>query len=149
MKRFFRRAGAKRPGDRLSAWAHRRDRLRERPVADFTYRVAVGAVGLTVLLIGIVAIPYPGPGWAILFLGLAILATEFYWARRTLTFTRGHYDNAMAWLGRQGWWVQALAAVFTAAVVVATLWLVGAVSWTAELVGLDRPALDSPIGLGA
>ena len=131
------------------AWARKRDRLRDRPVADFAYRVAVGVVGLTVLLIGIVAIPYPGPGWAILFLGLAILATEFYWARRTLTFTRGRYDNSMAWFRRQGRWVQALGAVFTALVVVTSLWLVGAVDWSAGLLGLDHPALESPIGLGA
>jgi uncharacterized protein (TIGR02611 family) len=133
----------------VRAWARKRDGLRDRPVADFVYRVAVGVVGLTVLLIGIVAIPYPGPGWAILFLGLAILATEFYWAHRTLTFTRGHYNNAMSWFRSQGWWVQALGAVLTAAVVVATLWLVGAVEWTAGLLGLDHPALESPIGLGA
>jgi uncharacterized protein (TIGR02611 family) len=123
--------------------------LRERRVADFVYRVVVGVVGLTVLLVGIVAIPYPGPGWAIVFVGLAILATEFYWAHRTLSFTRSRYDSAMAWFRRQGWFVQALGAVFTAAVVVATLWLVGAVGWSAGLLGLDQPALDSPIGLGA
>ena len=144
-----RRAGAKRRGDWSRGLARRRDRLRDRPVADFAYRVAVGVVGLTVLLIGIVAIPYPGPGWAILFLGLAILATEFYWARRTLTFTRGRYDNSMAWFRRQGRWVQALGAVFTALVVVTSLWLVGAVDWSAGLLGLDHPALESPIGLGA
>ncbi len=133
----------------LHQWARRRDKLRERRVADFVYRVVVGVVGLTVLLVGIVAIPYPGPGWAIVFVGLAILATEFYWAHRTLSFTRGRYDSAMAWFRRQGWFVQALGAVFTAAVVVATLWLVGAVGWSAGLLGLDHPALDSPIGLGA
>lgn len=133
----------------LRAWARRRDKLRERRVADFVYRVVVGVVGLAVLLVGIVAIPYPGPGWAIVFVGLAILATEFYWAHRTLSFTRGRYDSAMAWFRRQGWFVQALGAVFTAAVVVATLWLVGAVGWSAGLLGLDHPALDSPIGLGA
>ncbi|OYN82735.1 TIGR02611 family protein [Mycolicibacterium sphagni] len=133
----------------LRGWAGRRETLRERPVADFVYRVLVAVVGLTVLLIGIVAIPYPGPGWAIVFLGLAILATEFYWAHRTLSFTRARYDSVMAWFRRQGWWVQALGAVLTAAVVVATLWLVGAVGWTAGLLGLDHPALDSPIALGA
>jgi uncharacterized protein (TIGR02611 family) len=133
----------------VKRWTHRRDKLRERPVADFAYRVAVGVVGLTVLLVGIVAIPYPGPGWAIVFLGLAILATEFYGARRTLSFTRGRYDSAMGWFRRQGRVVQALGAVFTAAAVVATLWLVGVVGWSAGLLGLDHPALDSPIGLGA
>ena len=41
-------------------------------------------VGLLVLGVGILAIPYPGPGWAIVFIGLAILATEFEWARKLL-----------------------------------------------------------------
>jgi uncharacterized protein (TIGR02611 family) len=142
------RGRAQRPGIRRR-WARRRDRLRDRPVADFVYRVVVGVIGLAVLAIGIVAIPYPGPGWAILFLGLAILATEFYWAHRTLTFTRGRYDSAMSWFRRQGWWVQAIGAVLTATVVVATLWLFGAVDWSAGLLGLQHPALKSPIGLGA
>ena len=133
----------------IRAWARWRDNLRDRPVFDFAYRVAVGVVGLTVLLVGIVAIPYPGPGWAILFLGLAILATEFYWAHRTLTFTRDRYDSVMGWFGNQGRWVQALGAVLTATVVVATLWLLGAVDWSAGLFGLEHPLLRSPIGLGA
>ncbi|MCW1958415.1 MAG: TIGR02611 family protein [Mycobacterium sp.] len=130
-------------------WKHRRERLRQRRLLDFTYRVLVAVVGLTVLLVGVAAIPYPGPGWAIVFLGLAILASEFYWARRTLTFTRGRYDVAMAWIRRQPWWVQALSAILTAAVVVATLWFVGAVDWLATLVGLEHPLLRSPIGLGS
>lgn len=129
--------------------AHHRNRLRERPAADFTYRVIVGVVGFTVLAVGIAAIPYPGPGWAIVFLGLAILASEFYWAHRTLAYTRRRYDSAMGWFRQQSWWVQALGALLTAGVMVATLWLLGALAWSAELVGLYHPALDSPIGLGA
>lgn len=132
-----------------SRWTGRRDRLRQWPLVDFLYRVLVAVVGLIVLLVGIAAIPYPGPGWAIVFVGLAILATEFYWARRTLIFTRNHYDNVMAWLRRKPWWVQAMGAVVTAAVVVVTLWFLGAIYWMAELVGLEHPLLRSPIGLGA
>lgn len=127
---------------------HHRERLRDRPLLDFGYRVVVAVVGLTVLLVGVAAIPYPGPGWAIVFLGLAILATEFYWARRTLTFTRDRYDTAMGWLRRQPSWVQVAGAVLTGAVVVATLWFLGAISWMADLVGLEHPLLRSPIGLG-
>jgi len=130
-------------------WLQRRGRLRERPLADFSYRVAVAVVGLSVLFVGIAAIPYPGPGWGIVFLGLAILATEFYWARRTLTFTRARYDHAMAWFRGRPWWVQTLGAVLTGAVVVATLWLFGVIAWSARLVGLEHPMLRSPIGLGA
>lgn len=128
--------------------ADRRERLRDRPAVDFAYRVVVGVIGFAVLAVGIAAIPYPGPGWAIVFLGLAILASEFYWAHRTLTFTRRHYETAMGWFRQQSWWVQALGALFTAAVVVITLWMFGALSWTSKLVGLYHPALDSPIGLG-
>jgi uncharacterized protein (TIGR02611 family) len=129
--------------------ADRRERIRDRRLLDFSYRVAVGVIGFGVLAVGIAAIPYPGPGWAIVFVGLAILATEFYWAHRTLAYTRRRYDTAVGWLRQQSWWVQALGALFTAAVVVLTLWLLGALAWSAKFVGLYHPALDSPLGLGA
>lgn len=130
-------------------WARWRDRLRDRPAAEFGYRIVVAVLGLAVLAVGIVAIPYPGPGWAIVFVGLAILATEFDWARRLLAYTRRRYDKVMDWFKRQGPWVKALGAGFTAAVVVSTLWLLGALSWSGELVGLEHEWLKSPIGLGA
>jgi uncharacterized protein (TIGR02611 family) len=130
-------------------WARWRDRLRERRAADFVYRTAVAVIGLAVLAVGIVAIPYPGPGWAILFLGLAILATEFDIAKRALKWVRGRYDAVMAWFNLQHIAVKGLGAVFTAGVVLATLWLFGAVGWTAGLVGIDWRWLKSPIGLGA
>lgn len=130
-------------------WARWRDRLRDRPAADFSYRVAVAVAGLAVLGAGILAIPYPGPGWAIVFIGLAILATEFDWARRFLAYTRQRYDKVMAWFRRQARWVQALGAAFTGAIVIATLWLLGALGWSAELIGVQQEWLKSPIGLGA
>ena len=48
--------------DAKRRWARWRDRLRERPHYDLTYRIVVGVVGLVVLGLGILAIPYPGPG---------------------------------------------------------------------------------------
>ena len=130
-------------------WTHHRERVRQRPLLDFSYRVLVAVVGLTVLLVGVAAIPFPGPGWAIVFLGLAILASEFYWARRTLTLTKDRYDTAMTWLRRQPPWVQVAGAVLTGAVVVLTLWFLGAIGWVAGRVGLEHPLLRSPIGLGS
>lgn len=41
-------------------------------------------IGFTILLIGVVMLVTPGPGWAAIFGGLAILAAEFVWARRLL-----------------------------------------------------------------
>lgn len=129
-------------------WARWRDGVRERPAVEFVYRIVVAIVGLAVLGVGIVAIPYPGPGWAIVFLGLAILATEFAWAHRLLGHARTRYDAVMAWFGRQGLLVRAAGVTLTTAVVVATLWLLGAVDWSAGLVGVEHPWLKSPIGLG-
>jgi uncharacterized protein (TIGR02611 family) len=129
-------------------WARWRDGLRDRPKVDFTYRIAVGVLGLAVFGLGILAIPYPGPGWAIVFIGLGILATEFDWARRLLAFAKERYDKVMDWFHRQGRLVQILGGLFTALVVALTLWLVGALDWTAELAGFDQPWLNSPIGVG-
>jgi len=40
--------------------------------------------GFTLLLIGIVMLVTPGPGWVTIFLGLGLLAAEFVWARRLM-----------------------------------------------------------------
>ncbi len=135
--------------DAKRRWARWRDRLRDRKTADLTYRIVVGIVGLVVLGLGILAIPYPGPGWAIVFVGLAILATEFEWAHRLLKYTRERYDRFMGWFNAQGLWVKVAGFALTAAVVGATLWLLGALSFAAGLVGVEQPWLKSPIGLGS
>ncbi len=44
-------------------------------------RIAVLAVGSTVLVIGVVMIVTPGPAIVVIPLGLAILGAEFTWAR--------------------------------------------------------------------
>ena len=135
--------------DAKRRWARWRDGLRERRAYDLTYRIVVGVVGLAVLGLGILAIPYPGPGWAIVFLGLGILATEFEWAHRLLHYTKERYDRVMDWFKAQGLWVQVLGFVLTAAIVIATLWLFGALSFAAGLFGFEQPWLKSPVGLGS
>jgi uncharacterized protein (TIGR02611 family) len=47
-------------------------------------RLIIGVIGLTILLIGIALIVLPGPAFIVIPIGLAILATEFAWARRIL-----------------------------------------------------------------
>lgn len=140
---------ATRPAGWRQRLSQRREQLRRRPVLNAVYRVSIGMLGTVVVVVGIIAIPYPGPGWAIFFLGLALLATEFTWAQRSLKFTKGRYDAVMGWVGRQHLVVQSLGVVFTAVVVVATLWVVGAVGWGALLLGIDWPWLKSPIGIGS
>ncbi|MFE0747314.1 TIGR02611 family protein [Gordonia sp. NPDC058843] len=124
---------------------HRRYIVRRNPKWHGIYRIAVGTIGTIVLLCGIVAIPYPGPGWLIVFLGLGILASEFAWAHRLLKFARSKYDAWMEWMGHQHWSVQAIFWLGTCAIVIATLWLLGALHTVAGWVGLDYGWLASPV----
>ena len=47
-------------------------------------RAIILVVGLTLVLVGIVMLVTPGPGWLLIFAGLSVLAIEFVWARRLL-----------------------------------------------------------------
>ena len=48
------------------------------------FRFAFGIAGFFVLLLGVVMLFTPGPGWAAIILGLGMLALEFTWAERAL-----------------------------------------------------------------
>ena len=51
-------------------------------------RVIVSVIGATVLLIGVALLVLPGPAFIVIPLGLAILATEYAWARSWLKKAR-------------------------------------------------------------
>jgi uncharacterized protein (TIGR02611 family) len=57
-------------------------------------RTIIGVVGCTIVLVGLLLIFLPGPGALVILLGLAVLGTEFVWARRLIHRARE--------LGRQG-----------------------------------------------
>ncbi len=51
-------------------------------------RMVILVVGSTVILLGAALLVLPGPGLLVIFFGIAILATEFFWARRLLRRVR-------------------------------------------------------------
>ena len=59
-------------------------------------RVIVSVVGVTVLLIGIALLVLPGPAFVVIPVGLAILATEYAWARRWLRKVRSIASNVVS-----------------------------------------------------
>ena len=61
-----------------------RERIRSRPLINTAWRVGIFVVGWLIVLAGVLMLAIPGPGWGSIFLGFAVLATEFVWARRTL-----------------------------------------------------------------
>lgn len=106
----------------------------------------MAVLGTAVLVLGIIAIPYPGPGWLIVFAGLAILASEFAWAKRVLQYARGKYDAWTDWLGRQTLAVRLAVLALTGFIVLVTLYLLGALYLVAGWVGLDGWTwLQSPL----
>jgi uncharacterized protein (TIGR02611 family) len=106
-----------------------RARLKRNPALALAWRISVGVLGTLIVLLGLVLVPFPGPGWLIVFLGLGILATEFAWAERLLDFGRAKFRAWLRWVGRQHIVVRALISIaalaFVGGVVVLTLWLSG------------------------
>lgn len=51
-------------------------------------RIGIAVVGGSVLLVGLALLVLPGPAFIVIPLGLAILATEFVWAKRWLNRAR-------------------------------------------------------------
>ena len=76
---------------RARAWVSRYPRL------EHGYRVAVGVLGGTLSVIGLLLVPLPGPGWLVVFLGLAVLGTEFRWAKRIAVWLKRQLDRFWAW----------------------------------------------------
>jgi len=57
------------------------------------WRAIVIVIGVTVLLVGIAMLPLPGPGTLVILSALAILASEFAWARQLLQRVRREIKN--------------------------------------------------------
>ena len=63
----------------------------------------IALMGGTVVLIGVVMIMLPGPGLLVIAGGLAILGTEFIWARRALRNAKGKFAKARRKSGLKDW----------------------------------------------
>jgi uncharacterized protein (TIGR02611 family) len=103
-------------------WAWRR-KIRANPKSYLIYRIVVGVIGAVVTIGGLVLIPAPGPGWLIVFLGLAILASEFEWADRLLSYARQQVGRWTDWARRQSLVVRLLLGLATFVLLVGLLWL--------------------------
>jgi uncharacterized protein (TIGR02611 family) len=127
------------------AW---RARIKRNPTTRRIYRIVVGVVGFAVLAVGILAIPAPGPGWAIVFVGLAILASEFEKADRLLGFARRHVHRWTTWINAQALWVRIAVGLGTLALVMAIFWAYfGVFGVPAWLPGFARDLLVRVPGL--
>jgi uncharacterized protein (TIGR02611 family) len=59
-----------------------------------SWQVGVFIVGLAVVGAGVAMLVLPGPGWVVIFGGMAIWATEFVWAQLVLRWTKRKVTEA-------------------------------------------------------
>lgn len=65
-------------------------------VLSLTTKLVVAVIGTLVTAVGVVMLVTPGPAFVLIPLGLAILATEFEFARRWLRWARDKAEQAKA-----------------------------------------------------
>jgi uncharacterized protein (TIGR02611 family) len=59
-----------------------------------SWQVAIFVIGLSVMVAGVIMLALPGPGWFVIFAGMAIWATEFVWAQLVLRWTKRKVTEA-------------------------------------------------------
>src|SRR4051812_48268955 len=64
-------------------------------------KLVVLVVGVTVIMIGIIMLVTPGPGLVVIPIGLAVLATEFVWARSLLRKYKNYAGQIAATAGNR------------------------------------------------
>ncbi|KOG32204.1 TIGR02611 family protein [Streptomyces resistomycificus] len=68
--------------------------VKARRALHLSWQVGIFTVGLAVVVLGIIMLPLPGPGWVVIFGGMAIWATEFVWAQLVLRWTKRKVTEA-------------------------------------------------------
>ena len=117
----------KRPDTEDDDWEWRR-RIRANPTIYPVYKAAVIIVGTVIAVGGLALVPLPGPGWLIVFCGIAILGSEFEPAQRLLDWGKARLQDWTDWLLPKPWWFKGLVGLVTLALVLAFFWALFAVS---------------------
>lgn len=116
----------------------RRERIRADAHQNRVYRGVVGAVGSFVVVLGLILVPLPGPGWLVVFLGLALLGSEFSSAQRLKHFGERHVHAWAQWIAARSLATRAALGTGTVAVVASIAWgylaWQGLPTWTPEVV---------------
>jgi len=77
----------------------------QHPILQITYKLLIAVVGFLVVAVGLVMVPLPGPGWLIVFAGLALLGLEFPLFKKLNKQIRGKFIYVWLQLKRryQAW----------------------------------------------
>ncbi|MCT2588603.1 TIGR02611 family protein [Streptomyces sp. N2-109] len=75
--------------------------IKARRPLHMSWQVGVFLVGLLIVVTGVILLPLPGPGWLIIFGGMAVWATEFVWAQIVMRWTKGKLADGTGYLKRR------------------------------------------------
>lgn len=112
--------------------------IQARRILHLSWQVGIFVVGLAVVVAGIIMLPLPGPGWVVIFGGMAIWATEFVWAQLVLRWTKRKVTEAAQRaldpkVRRRNIILTAIGLVIIAAIMVFYVWKFGLVMpWKIE-----------------
>ena len=100
--------------------------------------VVIGILGGLLTVAGIALLVLPGPGFVLVAAGLALLATQFDWARKPLDYAREKAVDGIEEVGRSRW--------RTIGAALCGLVLVGL--GVAALAGVDLPLVNAVTAVG-
>ena len=74
--------------DHPSIYRRWREQIARYRALHITWQITVLTIGTAIICAGLAMLVLPGPGWAAIFVGLAVLSTEFMWAERLLAWAK-------------------------------------------------------------
>ncbi|GAA2650723.1 TIGR02611 family protein [Nonomuraea recticatena] len=98
------------------------DGIRSTRTGALTLKIIIGVIGTVMVVGGLIMVPFPGPGWLVVFAGLAVLATEFHWAHKVLEFGKSVLQAWTEWYKQRGWTVRIIVLLVTLAAMGVIIW---------------------------
>ena len=111
------------------------DRVRATRAGRWSLKILIGTVGGLLVVVGLIMVPAPGPGWLVVIAGLSVLALEFEWARHVLELVR---ERVLAWTH----WIGARSLAFRAAIGLGGVLVLGAATWVSLKYGMHFDAVQ-------
>jgi uncharacterized protein (TIGR02611 family) len=100
-----------------------RRRVLRLPAGLLLWQITIAVIGAVIVALGVLLVPLPGPGWALIFGGFGVWATEFRWAQRLLLWARRMLTSWLDWVKDRPRAIQLLIAVAGIAFLAAILYL--------------------------
>jgi len=115
-----------------------RDSVRKNRTLDAAWRTVIFVVGFTIVGIGLFFLLFPGPGWAVIILGLIILASEYAWAQRMLHPVKAYATRLSQFVMSQEFRAKRMNVILVSTMIIITLAYAYWAKWGATMQGFAR-----------